>query len=156
MSLNPDSITTAGEPAIEPAVAESSDEQLVTNHGIWDRVGIFGSALCLAHCLAMPLAVGYLSAAGLGFLGTEIVHKLLAGPLLLIALLAFIPGFRRHGDLRILGAGAAGVALLITAIFVLEPFISHDVETALTITGSVILIGAHTANWRRDDQPNCC
>ena len=109
----------------EPPIA---DHTVATNTGghqpIWDRLGILGSALCLIHCAVTPLFIGYLSAAGLGFLGSEIVHKFLAAPLLVIALLAFWPGYRTHQN--------------------------------RTVIGSVLLIGAHTANWRlASDHGDC-
>lgn len=149
--MNPksESITAAEQPGV---AEQSAAEEVVSDHVLWDQLGIFGSALCVAHCLATPLIVGYLSAAGLGFLGGEIVHKLLAAPLLFIALLAFVPGYRRHGDVRILSAGLVGIGLLLITIFALEPFVAHGVETTLTILGSVVLIGAHIANWRRGER----
>ena len=141
----------------EPPIA---DHTVATNTGghqpIWDRLGILGSALCLIHCAVTPLFIGYLSAAGLGFLGSEIVHKFLAAPLLVIALLAFWPGYRTHQNRTVIAAGAAGVASLVMAIFILEPMISEMLETTLTAIGSVLLIGAHTANWRlASDHGDC-
>lgn len=164
-SSNTDILSGSAETAADktPAAAESAavPTEPVDSHTLWDRLGIVGSALCLAHCIATPLAIGFLSTAGLGFLGGEVVHKLLAFPLIIIAILAFWPGYRRHQNAAIVALGAAGAACLLVAVFVLEFFFphSHGLETAVTIAGSILLIGAHTANWRitnkQCDDPHC-
>lgn len=115
---------------------------------LWDRLGIAGSVLCVLHCALTPLLIGYLSTAGLAFLGDEIVHKILAVVLLFAALFAFIPGYRKHGNTATVTAGAIGIGLVLFAGLILAPFIGHGLETAITIAGSVILVGAHTVNWR--------
>lgn len=152
MSPHPDSLSTAGDPPTTDAGSE-----ITAKHAVWDQLGILGSAICIVHCLATPLVIGYLAGAGLGFVGEEIFHKILAAPLLLIALLAFLPGYQRHHDRRILASGMAGVGLLLLAVFVVEAFVTHEVATALTVVGSILLIGAHGANWRQSRCPsdNC-
>ena len=132
-------------------------EHALPDHTIWDRLGIVGSLLCVVHCAVTPLVIGYLSAAGLGVLGDEIVHRILAVFLICIALLAFVPGYRNHRNSLVIAVGVAGLGLLVSTGFVLEHFISSGLEIGLTITGSLLLVGAHTANWRltsRED--DCC
>ena len=150
--------TDSVSPAADASVAESAvPAGLPVDHVVWDKLGIVGSALCVVHCVFTPLAIGYLSAMGLGFLGAEVFHKLLAVPLLAIALLAFLPGYRKHGDTRILAAGIAAVAVLLGAIFVLETFLPHSIAAVGTVIGSVLLIGAHALNWRKGcGTTECC
>ncbi len=122
----------------------------------WDRVGIVGSMLCIAHCVSMPLLIGVLSVAGLGFLGGEWVHQVLALLLVGVAVLAFGPGFRAHGNRAVVALAVVGVGLLVGTGFVLEPLVSEPVEVGLTVAGSAVLVGAHVANWRLTSAVECC
>ena len=117
---------------------------------------MIGSALCVIHCTTTPLAIGMLSAAGLGFLGDEIVHQVLAVLLVGVAALAFWPGFRVHGKKIVLVLGGVGVGLLLMTGFVLEAMVSHEVEIGLTLMGSLLLLGAHGFNWRLSREVVCC
>lgn len=153
LSPKTDSLATTGE---QPVDKPASERQPRPRHTTWDQVGMIGSAICVIHCLATPLVVGLLSAVGLGFIGGELLHKVLVVPLLGVALLAFWPGYRHHGNKKILSSGAAGVLALLVAVFVLEPFHAHDLATATTVVGSVILIGAHGANWRVTSHHDPC
>lgn len=135
----------------ESAVADDSD----WNHTVWDRFGIAGSLLCIGHCVIATVAVGALSTAGLGFLGSEVLHQVLVIPLLIVALLAFYPGYRRHGNALIPAAGAVGIGLLVLAIFAHLPALGHGLETGLTVVGSLVLLGAHGANWRQCAHSGC-
>ena len=120
-------------------------------------MGILGSTLCLLHCAATPLLIGGLSAVGLGFLGDEMVHKVLAVVLVGVAVLAFGPGFKSHRNAAVLGLGGAGIALLLATGFFLEPLLTEFWEVGLTVVGSVLLVGAHVVNWRLTvATPECC
>ncbi len=127
----------------------------IHDHTLWDQLGIAGSILCTIHCAATPLLIGYLSTAGLGFLGDELIHQVFAVVLAAIALLAFIPGWRRHRRTSIAIVGGLGVALILAAGFVLDPFISHTQETLVTVAGSLLLIGAHGFNWKLSRRNGC-
>lgn len=127
-----------------------------SDHTRWDRLGIIGSALCVAHCALTPILLGFFSAAGLGFLGDEIFHKIFAVGLVIVALFAFWPGFRSHRNFLVLLLGSLGVVLLISAGFVIEPLLSHGFAIAVTITGSILLLTAHAANWRLTSELTCC
>lgn len=160
MTLNTESLTQTSDPATteHTAAEHTAAEHTAADHtSIWDQLGIAGSVLCLIHCLATPFAIGYLSTAGFGLLGHNTFHKVLALILLTIALFAFGPGFRRHKNPAVLGVGALGILLLVGTGFILAPFHFHDLELGLTITGSLLLVGAHTANWRLLRQHrDCC
>lgn len=153
MSPKTDSLAGTGDAPVDD---QPSDSPSHDRHTTWDRIGIVGSTICVVHCLATPLVVGLLSAVGLGFVGGELLHKLLVLPLLGIALMAFWPGYRHHGNKKILSSGAAGVLALLVAVFVMEPFHAHGLATATTVGGSIILIGAHGANWRLTANQDCC
>lgn len=108
-----------------------------------DMAGLGFSALCVIHCLALPLAASILPIAGV-IAEMEAVHQALVGFAALAAGVGLVQGPARVRALFAMTAGA-GVALLTVGAFV-EAF--HDFETPLTLTGAAILAGAHILRWR--------
>lgn len=115
--------------------------------GYWDKLGIAGSGLCLVHCLALPVMVGALPSLGLAFLADEIVHEILALLLIGLAALAFIPGYRRHRDRRVVVLMATGLGLILFATWGGAVVDLHgEGETVVSVVGSLFLISAHFLN----------
>ena len=82
-----------------------------------DAVGIVASVGCAIHCAAMPFVIGFLPSLGLSFFTDAAFHQWMALACFLIALAAFVPGFRRHGNLVPAALGTAGLALITFAAF---------------------------------------
>ncbi len=82
-----------------------------------DSLGIFASIGCAIHCAAMPFVIAYLPALGLSFLADEAFHKWMALVCFLIAIVAFIPGIRKHGNWTPISIGAVGLVLITFAAF---------------------------------------
>lgn len=78
-----------------------------------DGLGITASLACAVHCAAMPFLIAYLPALGLSFLADESFHQWMTGACLLLALVAFIPGWRTHRQW--VPGTIAGVGLTIIA-----------------------------------------
>jgi hypothetical protein len=100
---------------------ESNEPLSITRalSGRWhDVAGIMASAACAVHCAMMPVALGYLPTLGLSWLADEAFHRLMAVVCFLLAALAFLPGWRRHGSCAPAAFGSIGVALLATGAFV--------------------------------------
>lgn len=113
----------------------------------WDKLGIAGSGLCLIHCLAIPVVAGALPSLGIAFLADESVHGILAFVLIALAGLAFIPGYRRHRDRRVVMLMTSGLGLILFATWGEAWIDLHGGgETILSITGSLLLIWAHYRN----------
>lgn len=115
--------------------------------GKWfDGFAVGASALCLVHCLGLPLLIAALPAIagridpGEGF---HLAVLLFAIP---TSAFALIEGWRRHRGLAPLFVGATGLALL-TLGLAFENW--AVIETGVTVGGSLLLAGAHIANWRR-------
>jgi len=73
-----------------------------------DWVGIVASVGCAIHCAAMPFVLAFLPALGLSFLADEAFHQWMALICFVVALAAFIPGYRQHrrwlpGGIAVLG-----------------------------------------------------
>ena len=86
--------------------------------GLWsDNVGVLASLACAMHCAAMPFVIAYLPALGLSWLADEGFHQWMAIACFLLAALAFVPGWRRHGRWMPAALGTLGVTLLTGTAF---------------------------------------
>lgn len=82
-----------------------------------DWLGVGASVLCAIHCAAMPFVVGFLPLLGLSFLADPSFHQWMVAICLALALLAFVPGWRRHHRLAPAIIGMAGLGLITFAAF---------------------------------------
>lgn len=115
--------------------------------GKWfDGFAVGASALCLVHCLGLPLLIAALPAIanridpGEGF---HLIVLLFAIP---TSAFALVEGWRRHRGLAPLFVGGVGLTLMAAGL-AFEQWAA--VETGVTVAGSLLLAGAHLANWRR-------
>ena len=108
-----------------------------------DRVGIWLSSLCAIHCALTPAVLLLLPTIEITAYH-EVLHRSLFLVLPVVAILAFIPGYRRHGDRRVFAWSLPGFALLAITAFhgVKDPY----AQAAVTIAGSLLLIRAHYLN----------
>jgi peptidoglycan/LPS O-acetylase OafA/YrhL len=123
----------------------------------WDWAGQGLSALCIAHCIALPLVLGLLPAAAAEFLEGEAIHRGLLAFVVGTAAAAFWPGFRQHRRLSVPALAAVALGLLGSAAFLLPDGGSEGleaVETGLTLGGGVLLAAAHRRN--RTLCRSCC
>jgi hypothetical protein len=65
----------------------------------------------------MPFVIAYLPLLGLSFLADEAFHKWMALVCFLIAIVAFIPGIRKHGNWLPVSIGAFGLVFITFAAF---------------------------------------
>lgn len=124
----------------------ASETTAVANAGgsrRWDYGGVTASVLCIVHCIAMPLLVGF--APVLAATEHETHIGLTAG-LFLIGLLAFLPGYREHRRIRPVLIAVSGFAMLVSAALLPSGVTSEFWEPALTVTGGLLLITAHLGN----------
>ena len=114
----------------------------------WAAVGL--SALCLVHCLALPFVV-----AGLPLLAQFSEGHLHAQMLVIVlplSIVALALGFRRHRNSRIVLAGAIGMLTLIIGATVAHSQLGLMADRAFTVTGALVLAGAHYFNSVRSRQ----
>lgn len=123
------------------AVSADSVSPAVRPMPLWDRAGIWVSALCMVHCLALPVAAILLPFAAREALH-EPAHIVFFAAAVPLALAAFVGGWRQHGRWIPGALGALGVTLLMTALAL------PAVETMLSILGGLVLVGAHLLNHR--------
>lgn len=109
-----------------------------------DGAAVTLSALCLVHCLALPLLV-----AGLPFL-SQFAHTHLHVQALIIVLplsvIALAIGYRRHSSMRIITAGVLGMSLLVFGATIAHSQLGLAADRTFTISGALILAAAHFFN----------
>jgi hypothetical protein len=115
---------------------------------VWDGAGIAVSGLCVLHCALPPILVGLLPAAAAGIPGDESLHGWLFGGAALTGILAFGPALRRHRRPGPLLAALGAYALLFTGAFLACDRLGCAWEAPLTVSGGLLLIGAHGLNLR--------
>lgn len=115
-----------------------------------DKIGIWLSAVCLVHCLVTPVIV--LLVPLLAVLSYDHTHKVLALVLPLIALPAFISGFKHHGRWSVAILGLIGLFLIEFAAMDPLGIFQQAGEEATTIAGSLFLLFGHIHN-RRGQSP---
>lgn len=113
-------------------------------HGWLDSLAVGASTACLIHCLALPLLIALLPAlAGVLDVG-EGFHRALFGLAVPVSSIALLVGHKRHGQITPAAGGLTGLALLASGLLAGQA----AAETALTVSGSLLLASAHLMNWR--------
>lgn len=121
-----------------------------------DKTAIGLSALCIVHCLLLPVSLTILpSIAILSTLSDEVFHVLLIALVLPTSMVALLLGCKRHKSSAIFALGIGGLMTLgFTAVF------GHDVlgeqmEKVATVIGALMVAGAHIQNFRLCRQTDC-
>ena len=114
---------------------------------IEDKIGICSSALCMVHCIAVPIFLVFGFKTGLEFVDQEWVEWMFIGFTLVIGLASFVRGFSAHRQHFIPVLFIAGFLLLINGESITQVWAS----LGLSLTGALIIIYAHVQNlkWKR-------
>ena len=112
-----------------------------------DYAGMTASALCLVHCLAMPLLMAAFPMLGLAHTHDSFHNSILAAVSIPV-LLSLLPGYLRHRDGMVLALGALGLGSFLAAIFILSPVYGEMAEAAGAVLSGVLLLSAHIRNRR--------
>lgn len=120
-------------------------EALAQHPNRWDQAGIFLSAACVVHCVLTPFLLLLLPSLQ-AFSDSELTHQILAVVLPLVALFAFVPGYKQHRNPLIFGLGFLGLGFIVFAA--IDPYGNlHGFREAIVTTlGSACLITAHLKN----------
>jgi 4-amino-4-deoxy-L-arabinose transferase-like glycosyltransferase len=107
-----------------------------------DKLGVCASALCMVHCLAMPvlLLVGVDSV--LRFTQQEWIEWVIIALALLIGIASFAAGYVKHKKHYVVVLFLAGFLLIING----EMLESTVMATVLPVAGSVVIVYAHVQN----------
>ncbi len=123
--------------------------------GLMDLVGVLASTLCMIHCLLLPLIFALLPVFARPLMENDLMHVSLAGFVLAFCLLAYIPGYLRHRDNRLIWIAVLGLMLVFFATFVARAW-GEIVEAAIITAGNTIIIFGHLLNRRLLQRAGCC
>jgi hypothetical protein len=114
----------------------------------FDRIAIALSAVCILHCLAIPLIVALLPIAVFGLGGEGHFHGLMLWLVVPVSAVGFTLGYRVHRRADIVATGASAALLLAFAGIWGHDLWPTAVEAFVSVVASLILAGAHWLNFR--------
>ncbi|MGD8340780.1 MAG: MerC domain-containing protein [Gammaproteobacteria bacterium] len=114
----------------------------------FDQIAIALSAICIVHCLAVPVVVAILPIAAVSFGEDQHFHALMLWLVVPTSLVGFLLGYRLHGRSGLVVLGAAGVAVLAAAATWGHTTWSETIEVTVSVAGSLLLATAHWLNFR--------
>lgn len=117
---------------------------LPAKRGGLDRWAISASTLCLLHCLALPVLIGFLPSLGAWIDPGEGFHLAMLAIAVPLSATALVRGWRRHGQALPLLGGVIGLALLTLGV----AFEGAPLGTLSTVAGGVALAVSHVLNLR--------
>jgi len=121
--------------------------------GRWDVLGVSVSAICVVHCIVLPLFITTLPIAGIELLENRWLELATILVSVLAGSIAIIRGYLKfHRNASVLWMLAIGLALMMTAS------LTHDHgEALLKLTGAGLIVSAHIRNYRfsRRNCPAC-
>ncbi len=120
----------------------SADPSATTR--LLDRGAIGLSALCLVHCLAVPVLIAASPALAAALPDAAWVHPAILATAAPLAAVALWRGWRQHHRRGPAAFGVAGIALLAAGVAAGET----TAGTLLTVSGALLLAAAHLLNWR--------
>ncbi|MDT0633780.1 MerC domain-containing protein [Spectribacter hydrogenoxidans] len=123
-----------------------------------DGLAVAFSAICLVHCLMLPVAVTMMPVLG-ATLSHGAFHDLMLIVVLPTSLIAFGIGCHRHRSRGVAALGGLGLAMLIVAALAVDSVWGEHAERSITMVGGLVLAAAHILNFRlcrRADCPDHC
>ncbi|MGC6331009.1 MerC domain-containing protein [Rhizorhabdus sp. FW153] len=128
---------------------DDGEERSARAESLLDGFAVCASFTCMAHCLLLPLLLAALPAFADRLDPGESFHLIVLLLAIPTSAFALVAGWRRHRASVPLAVGSAGLVLMAAGI----AFASREaIETGLTVAGSLLLAGAHIANWRNRGQ----
>ncbi len=118
-----------------------------------DRAAVVLSAVCMLHCMAIPVAVLLLPTLSSLLVGSEtLVHTLLLGVAVPISALALWVGYSRYGNVTSVVLGTTGLLVMFVAV---AHLLGRAAEVPLTLAGVILVAFAHGLNIRRAAAHQC-
>jgi hypothetical protein len=109
-----------------------------------DSAGMLASTLCAIHCAAMPLLIGALTVAGVGWLGSEGLEWGILGGSLSVGLLALVPSYRRvHRRSSCLWLFWLGILAIVAGRLERASVLP---DTPFVVSGAILIVSSHALN----------
>lgn len=109
-----------------------------------DKTGMWTSALCAVHCIAVPVFVSMSAVSGIAFLHTTGVENIVVSISGLLAVTSLFPSFiKHHRRLQPI------IILLFGFLFIgLSRFMLNANESVFASSGAALVASAHLLNFR--------
>ena len=110
-----------------------------------DVVGASLSVLCMIHCFLPLIVLSFGASLGLHQVAEhmhhDLMHFVLLIPIVLLLVFSLPKSYKQHGNIAPAILAVTGLVILVIALMT-----NANLETPLTIFGSVFVIGAHLLN----------
>ena len=130
-----------------PSIAHAPEEPFSRVVGFMDIAGVFASTLCAVHCLLLPFVLVLLPVLAEHLMHYDFVHVGLAGFVLTFCLMAYVPGYLKHRDRRLVWIGVIGITLVFFATFIAR-YWGEAAEGGIITLGNLFIIFGHLHNRR--------
>ena len=120
---------------------------LLVRDGLWDRMAVLVSGLCLVHCVSTIAIVAVLSSAG-GQLLDPLIHEIGLGIAIALGLFTLGRGVLDHGYMMPAAIGGLGLGMMMGAITLGHEGGHNGAEVLYTMLGVGVLALGHDLNYR--------
>lgn len=114
----------------------------------FDQIAIALSAVCIVHCLALPLVIAVLPIAAISLGESQHFHGLMLWLVVPTSVFGFSFGYRIHHRAGLVILGACGVLVLAVVAIWGHRALSEVAEVSISVVGSLVLGSAHWLNFR--------
>lgn len=114
----------------------------------FDQIAIALSAICIVHCLAVPVLIAVLPIAAVSFGNSEHFHGLMLWLVVPTSFFGFLMGYRLHRRAGLVALGFVGVVILAAAAVWGHAAWPEWLEVLVSVAGSLLLASAHWQNFR--------
>jgi hypothetical protein len=120
---------------------------LLVRDGLWDRMAVLLSGLCLVHCVSTIAFVAILSSAG-GMLLDPLFHEIGLGIAIALGFFTLGRGVLDHGYIMPVAIGSLGLGMMMGAITIGHDSGHGGAEVICTMLGVGLLALGHDLNYR--------
>ena len=122
-------------------------DNLTAREGLWDRIAVTISGLCLVHCISTIVFVALLSSAGGMFLN-PLFHEVGLGIAIALGLFTLGRGVIDHGYVMPAAIGGLGLGMMMGALTLGHDGGHGSAEVIYTMLGVGVLALGHDLNYR--------
>jgi len=122
-------------------------QNLRAKAGLWDRIAVLISGLCLVHCISTMIFVALLSTAG-GALLDPLIHEIGIGIAIALVMFTLGRGVLDHGYIMPAALGGLGLGMMMGAITLGHQGNHGEAEVLFTMLGVGVLALGHDLNYR--------
>ena len=120
-----------------------------------DKVAATLSILCALHCLFMPAFLIVSTGIFALSMDNEIIHYAILFVAIPISLFALSRGYKNHKTKNLFFIGITGILILFAAIMLPDSAYQEQLEKALTVLGSILVVYAHYKNYKTCKKIEC-